>query len=227
MPRPLIRVAFFDYGGVLTPFQPVLLPEEREAAARAGIDPAQLHVVIWRGVNDYTAPIGPALRGETGIAPVIAERREVVRDLGLDLDASRLVWRTIERPVLPEMVDLVRAVRAAGVRTALASNQYTEFVPVVQAKLQLDELFDDVIFSCDPKVALQKPTREFFEYALRRNRVDAAHSLFVDDAPANIETALSLGMHAILVEEHARAAEQIRTLLGIELLARPTLPTLE
>ena len=57
---------------------------------------------------------------------------------------------------------------------------------------------------------LAKPTPAIFEKMLREGGFQAEESLFVDDSPANIETARKLGFHTYL----ARPGEDFRSIFN-------------
>ena len=48
-----------------------------------------------------------------------------------------------------DMVDAVRALRRAGVPTALCTNSVREFRPVIERTIPVSELFDVVVDSCE------------------------------------------------------------------------------
>lgn len=58
--------------------------------------------------------------------------------------------------------------------------------------------FDKVYFS--HRVGLRKPGRKVFELILNENGLRPEHTLFIDDSPQHIETAKSLGIQTIYLE---------------------------
>ena len=120
----------------------------------------------------------PGLLERWGIA---AARDEVVA-----------VWLSIEE--VPGTHDLVRRLRAGGVRCCLATNQDVARAEVMRQRLGYDDLLDQLFISCELGAA--KPDPVYFETVLDRLDVDPGSVLFVDDNPLNVESARALGMAA-------------------------------
>ncbi len=180
---------FFDFGGVLAEegFRDGLTAIARQA----GRDPVEVvpkaYEMAWTtgfvigGCDE--AGFWKAFREATGIAGGDADLTEAV--------LSRFVPR-------PLMFALVDAARAAGVRTAILSDQ-TAWLPRLDARLDIFSHFDMVFNSYDH--GLTKRDAAFFELALAGMKTLADASLFIDDAPRNIDLAASLGLHTILYRD--------------------------
>lgn len=63
----------------------------------------------------------------------------------------------------------------------------------------LDELFDKAYYS--HLLGLRKPSREIYEYVLTDSNLNAAETLFIDDALVNVEAARQTGMRGIHLEK--------------------------
>jgi epoxide hydrolase-like predicted phosphatase len=92
------------------------------------------------------------------------------------------------------MLDGVRALRAAGVRTGLLSNSWGDGLAYDQALLE--ELFDAVVISSD--VGLRKPDPAVYELAAAQLGLPPEDCVFVDDLPGNLKPARALGMATVL-----------------------------
>jgi epoxide hydrolase-like predicted phosphatase len=99
------------------------------------------------------------------------------------------------------MLDGVRALRAAGVRTGLLSNSWGDGLAYDQALLE--ELFDAVVISSD--VGLRKPDPAAYELAAARLGLPPEDCVFVDDLPGNLKPARALGMATVLHRGDAAA----------------------
>ena len=113
--------------------------------------------------------------------------------------------------VLPEL----RRFREAAYRLGIVSNASCEAGTVVRA-LGLDCAVDAVVLSCD--VGALKPEPEILEAALERLQVGPSDALFVDDVPANLDAAATLGLATALMARPAHdshspggAPELVRT----------------
>jgi putative hydrolase of the HAD superfamily len=115
------------------------------------------------------------------------------------------------------MLDSVRSVRAAGVRTGLISNSWGAGLAYDPALLE--ELFDAVVISGD--VGMHKPEPEIFELAADRIGVPPPECVFVDDLRENCAGAEAVGMTAILHRGSETTLPRLEELLGISLGTAP------
>jgi putative hydrolase of the HAD superfamily len=92
-----------------------------------------------------------------------------------------------------EVIDAVRHLRGAGVRTGLISNSWG--TGIYEPRV-LDELFDAVVISGE--VGLHKPQPEIFRLGAERLGVEPEACVFVDDLRENVAGAEAVGMTAIL-----------------------------
>ena len=100
-----------------------------------------------------------------------------------ELFAEGVPWR-------PGARELVAAVRAAGVPTALVTNTSRAVVDVALRTLGVDN-FDVVI--CGDEVAFTKPHPEHYRAAAVALGVDPARCVAIEDSPTGIISALAAG----------------------------------
>jgi epoxide hydrolase-like predicted phosphatase len=116
--------------------------------------------------------------------------------------------------VEPDMVEMVRAARAGGVRVGLVSNSWgTRRYPLDL----LDELFDALVIS--GLEGFRKPDDRM--YVLGAERIDVApeRCVFVDDLPFNLKPAAALGMATVLHGDPLATIARLTELLGVPLRA--------
>lgn len=124
---------------------------------------------------------------------------EVWRQLGFSGDLER-----IERDYLDtiELMDgalgFLDAARAGGLRTALVSNDSSEWSRYLRGKFDLNRRFDAVSVSGD--LGFSKPDRRIFDHTLRLLGLSPADCLYLDDRAHNVEAAAALGMRAVLFD---------------------------
>jgi epoxide hydrolase-like predicted phosphatase len=106
-----------------------------------------------------------------------------------------------------EMIDAVRAFRAAGVRTGLVSNSWG--TRRYDREL-LSELFDGVVISGE--VGIRKPAPPIYALGAERIGLPPAECVFVDDLAFNLPPAAELGMATV---HHRLASETIPALEGL------------
>jgi epoxide hydrolase-like predicted phosphatase len=111
---------------------------------------------------------------------------------------------------VPAMYDLLRAARAAGIRTCLLSNSWgADWYD----RTDFPALFDGVVISCE--VGMRKPEPEIFRHAAELIGLPPAACVFVDDVEANIVAAQACGMTGVHHEDPVATTERVAGLLGI------------
>ena len=90
--------------------------------------------------------------------------------------------------------DLVREVRAGGVACHLASNQDAHRAAYMQERLGYADLLDGAFYSC--ALGAAKPDPAYFAAVLDLLALAPERVLLVDDNPANVAAARSLGLAA-------------------------------
>ncbi len=107
------------------------------------------------------------------------------------------------------MHDVVRRLRAAGVRTGMLSNSWGRDA---YPRPLLGELFDVLVISGEER--LRKPDPAI--YAIARERMDMPYGdlVFVDDLPFNLEPARELGMQVVRHRDAAATVARLEELFG-------------
>ncbi|MBQ5802767.1 MAG: HAD-IA family hydrolase [Bacteroidales bacterium] len=72
-------------------------------------------------------------------------------------------------------------------------------------------LFTDIFLSF--RMKLSKPGKEIFLKVLEEAGIEPQESLFIDDAPANIETAAQLGFKTLLYDVNKNLEEELNKIL--------------
>ena len=222
---PELRAVVIDWGGVLT--QPIVNTVRTWIAADQ---------IDW---DRYVAVVGPwltdayAIEGANGadgagggrvVNPVHAlERGEctvadfermlaglLITTHGGPVLAEGLVTRMLSAGVpLPAMYELIRDLRARGVRTALLSNSWG---PTGYPRHDFPELFDVVVISGE--VGMRKPEPRIFRHAAALLDLEPEHCVFVDDVEANVNAAISCGMTGVHHTEPALTRQRLTELFA-------------
>jgi len=114
----------------------------------------------------------------------------------------------------PAMVEAVRRIRRADLKTALVSNSWST---AHYDRELLIELFDVSVISAE--VHLHKPQPEIYKLAAERLGVAPEDCLFVDDLKENCEGAGTVGMTAIRHRSPIETIARLTELTGIALPA--------
>jgi len=209
---PSVDAVLFDFGGVFTPSPFHVLGE---AARELGLPPDVVLATVFGGYDEDTDhPWHRLERGEVTVEEAIEAIVALAASSGHAIDPIAMLTKGMGGSVLrDDVVDLVREVRAAGLRTAIVTNNIREFSTAWRGLLPVPELFDVVVDSCEEGV--RKPDPRIYQLALERlGGVAPERAVFLDDAPGNVAAARALGMHAIHVDvEHGSAVAELRGLL--------------
>ena len=112
----------------------------------------------------------------------------------------------------PEMIDLMRELKATGFRMAMLTNNVREWEPLWRSMLPVDEIFETVVDS--GFVGCRKPESKIYALTLERVRAAAETCLFVDDVEVNCEGARRAGMTAVHFRDNEQAIDEIRAALA-------------
>ncbi len=218
----LLHGVIIDWAGVLTnPLRRTV----RAWVAAEGIDWDSYAECMRSWLDDAYLPAEPGAAGN----PVHAlERGECSVEEFEQTLAARLLRRdggTVPAPGLlgrmfaasltvPVMYDMLRKIRAAGIRTCLLSNSWG---PGGYPREDFPGLFDAVVISHE--VGMRKPELRIFRHAAGLIGLPPGECVFIDDIEANVTAARECGMAGIWHEDPQRTAERLSGLLGISLAA--------
>ncbi|GAB3589144.1 HAD-IA family hydrolase [Calidifontibacter terrae] len=154
----------------------------------------------------YMAEV-PALRGQQPLRVVIGELL-AQRYPTFDLDDVLGLWAMFEPDEAAWQV--VDDVRATGLKCVLATNQHDLRRELMGRKLGYDRRVDGAYYSCE--VRAMKPDGDYFTAVLDDLGLEPEQTLFVDDNPRNVDTAIALGLNTIHHDPRSGAAELRREL---------------
>ena len=110
------------------------------------------------------------------------------------------------------MYDVIRALRSAGLRTALLSNSWgRDEYP----RADFPGLFDIVVISGE--CGMRKPEEEIFLHTARTLGLEPRQCVFIDDMEANVAAAVACGMTGVHHTGAAETAAALQDLLGVPL----------
>ena len=138
-----------------------------------------------------------AFVGELTHASASGEEQRLAPDLG-----PGRVWShdgDRQQPVAATH-ELLRALREAGLRCYLATNQAEHRGVHMRDELGYAGLFDGAFYSYEMGVA--KPDPAYFRHIVEALGVPADQLLFLDDRPDNVESARSVGLRAEVWSYH-------------------------
>jgi HAD superfamily hydrolase (TIGR01509 family) len=224
-----LEVALIDVGGTLWPNSWPLREtdghgrHQRVAAAMPGLTPSAAQALVEDLIQ--SSRIGDEARSITTEHTVVVPGAEVLvatslSRQGLPADAHSVarVRRAMAVPVadrlqpLPGAVELLSDIKSLGMRTVIASNTYWRDADSYWEDFRLlgmADYVDAIVTSVD--AGHLKPHPAVFRMAMRAGGAPAGRCIVIGNKEANdIEPALALGMHAILVHPDDPVPESSR-----------------
>ena len=197
-----LRAVFVDFGGVL------LRTEDQgprlRLAERLGVPAGQLERLVFESRS--------SLQASTGEITEEAHWQSVGDALGISRQETELLTAEFfagDR-LNTDLVEFLRGLRPQC-RVGLISNAWSGLRDYI-TRNQFADVFDEMVISAE--VGLVKPDPRIYRLALERMNVPPEASLFLDDMPANVQAALSIGMHALQFVQPAETLAELKRLLS-------------
>jgi putative hydrolase of the HAD superfamily len=194
----------FDFGGVVFRWHPASFLA-RVWPHRIST-PEQGAAVAATFFENYGGDWGLFDQGLIGADEVV---RRIAARTGWPVDEVQAVLHAVpdELAAIPETVELIGELRAAGHTLHFLSNMPEPFADHLSRGFPLQQWFESGLFS--GRVKHVKPGAEIFDLAERHFGVPPQELLFLDDHPANIDAVLNRGWQAILFTDASAARREL------------------
>jgi putative hydrolase of the HAD superfamily len=214
--KPRIRGVIVDWGGVMT--SPIM--DTVNAWIRAERINRDSYTAVMRSWvagaygDGADNPVHALERGECTDEEFERLLARELRDTdGGAVPADGLLARMFAASALDDaMLDLIRSLRRAGLRTALLSNSWGNGD---YPRHLFPDLFDTVVISSE--VGMRKPEERIFRHTAALLGLQPQECVFIDDVSANIAAAEAIGLVCMLHKEPGPTAAWLRDLLGMDL----------
>ncbi len=199
---PAVSAVVFDLGGVLIDWDPRYLYRSLFGGDEAAMERflATVCTPEWNRGQDAGRPWSEA------IASLVAEHPE-------HADLIRAFWdrwpETLGDAIDPT-VDVLAELRAAGIPLYALSNWSAETFPIARPRYPFLDWFDGIVISGE--VGAAKPDPRIYQALVERHGLDPASLAFVDDVPANVAAAESLGMRGLTFTSAAALRQDLAAL---------------
>ena len=201
------KAVVFDLGGVLIDWDPRYLYRKLladEAAVEEFL--ATVCTPEWNAELDRGRPF----------AEGVAELAERHPEHAAAIAAYHQRWPEMLAGDLPDTVEVLAELRAAGVPLYALTNWSAETFAITRERFEFLDWFDGLLVSGEE--GMTKPDPAFFQLLLDRFGLDPGATVLVDDAEANVAAARELGIDAI---RFTGPGQLRRELSARRLLARP------
>jgi putative hydrolase of the HAD superfamily len=212
VPEGKIEAIVSDFGGVLTTplIQSFMAFQDETGISAETLGKAMQAAAEANGEN----PLFEMERGEISEAAflkIITDSLEPLLGHRPEMHRFKEIYFEALEPN-PEMIDLMRELKAAGFQMAMLTNNVREWEPLWRSMLPVDEIFETVVDS--GFVGCRKPESKIYALTLERIGRDAGECLFVDDVLVNVEGARKAGLHAVHFQDNEQAIAEIRAALS-------------
>ncbi len=195
-----VRNVIFDLGGVVFDWNPdhIVARVEPLPELRAALKAALFGHADWRLFD----------RGTLSEAELIERLQLRLRAtparVAVILDAVRN--SLVEKP---ETLELIRNLQAQGTPLYCLSNMPASIYAHLRQRHSFWDVFNGIVISGE--VQMMKPEPEVFLHLLEKYALRAQETIFIDDSPANIDSARQVGLHAILFEDAAQCRRDLES----------------
>jgi HAD superfamily hydrolase (TIGR01509 family) len=191
-----LGAVLFDMDGTLVDSEPLWAVSMDRVAVRLGGSLSPEMATATTGQSIPTS-VGMLLE-DLGSGESIEETTSLLLALTAEVFAEDLLWQ-------PGAEDLIDALRAAGIRTALVTNSPRSLVDVALAGLLGEHRFDVTV--CADEVAVGKPSPVPYLTAMERLGLTAADCLAVEDSPSGTAAAVAAGIAVLVVPSEVEVPE--------------------
>jgi len=197
-----IKAIVFDYGNVLLDWNPRNVyrryfphdPEEMERFLR------EINFMEWNAQQDRGRPF------EEGVA-ILSEQFPQYADL---IRAYYENWSDSIGEIYTGTIEILKQLKQAGYPLYGFSNWSAETFPLVRAKHDFFDLFDDMVIS--GAVGFVKPEPEIYQIMLEKIGRPAPECLLIDDSLSNIQQANKIGFATIHFESPPQLEKELKQL---------------
>ncbi len=202
----VLKAIIFDFGGVLYKlpdrsrmrrWQKLLNLKDEEALTALIAQPNELALMM-----DVLTGRVPEEEMWAGLAKRFHIRPELMNRIRRASMSKRQLNR--------ELADYLSSLRGRFT-TVILSNAGTASRAMFSDVYGLDKISDLMVISAEEGVA--KPDEKIYQITLDRLGIEPQEALFLDDMIENVESARSLGMHAVHFENNEQAKEEVGRLI--------------
>lgn len=192
----------FDLGGVLIDWNPRRLYRPMFDGDEVAMERflAEVCSPAWNLDLDAGQPWRAAIE-------TLAASHPDQRDLIVAYDER---WPEMLGGPIEATVEVLADLRDTGIRLAALSNWSAEKFPIARERYRFLDWFETIVISGE--VGLCKPDPRIYRLLLDRTGLDAASTVFVDDAPANVSAATEAGMTALAFRDAATLRSDLAAL---------------
>lgn len=199
MPWDQIDAVVFDVGGILISMNPkkvleTLYPDDKPLHEKLLLK--MIHTPYWNMLDSGALTLGEAIEAMTG------------RDSELKpyIQGFMTQWPAFNYEIT-EGVNALRECKRQGKKTFILSNYPDEHFVANERRFAFLQLFDGIVVSAREHIVKPKPA--IYRLLIERYGLDASRTMFIDDTPANVESAMAEGWYGFCQNKPGKLASFI------------------
>jgi HAD superfamily hydrolase (TIGR01509 family) len=184
-----LKALIFDFDGLILDSETPVYEAWRKVFEEYGVD---LPFSVWQcSVGTSREAFDPVLYLEEKIGKTL--NRKLITQTQL----IRSYEDTLDKPVLPGVLNLLSAARERGLKLAIASSSTTDWVFCNLIRLKIANLFN--VICCGDEVRQVKPQPDLFLLAANLMNVQPSEAVVFEDSPHGITAAQAANMFCVAV----------------------------
>lgn len=196
-----MKEIIFDIGGVLLNWNPDVFLKKYFAGNEVRLKKIVFLSDEWKMLD-------------LGNANVNEVRALILKHHPNDIKAINFIFDHFEEEMLQPIDDTVKAIKAlkkAGYKLYILSNIHQDlYHKRAHDHQEIFSLFEGAVLSGEEHCL--KPNPKIYHILFKRFNLNPSNCLFIDDSPANIETARKLGMEGIVRKEQQNLIAVFKTM---------------
>lgn len=202
----MIKNIIFDVGNVLVRWAPY----ENISRIFPNVDPN----IFFKNMQECWIDLNLGKRSMDEAIIIFAKANDVTVQ-----EMSLLIKDVMESQTpIPGSIDLLKKLQALGLNLYSITDNIKELIEYHKQKSEFPKYFKDIIVSAD--LGILKPNPEIYKHLIDKHHIIPSESVFIDDIIANVDGAISVGMHAFQFIDTNQCEQQL-TALGIQLTDVP------
>lgn len=209
----MIDAIFWDVGGV---FSGRPIDAIASVAAEHDLDADAVFAAIFGPYHlDGDHSWHRVERGEIPLKDAWADIEAAIAAFGIELTLADFFRRFGDDPHDRTIVtETLLELHGRGIAMGLITNNVKEFSESANGGWRTLVPMEAISVVVDSSaVGMRKPDPAIYRHALASLGVDATRAVFLDDMPTNVDAAVAIGMHGIVVDEPGSAMAELRALV--------------
>jgi len=191
----------FDLGGVVVTWEP-------EKLVQSFTDDLKIQDILLSKLIRHTDWI-ELDRGSISLSEAV---KRCTDRTGLSPEYIIRFMKSVPPSLIPktETIELMHLLKSKGHSLFCLSNMHAASISYLEENYSFLNIFEGVVISC--RINMVKPDPKIFRYLLSTYHLEPDQTVFIDDSPANIETAENMGIKTILFRDAAQCLKALESI---------------